>query len=40
MREHPNLTSESNSEKSVRVLLVEDSAVLGEILSKALSELP
>jgi DNA-binding NarL/FixJ family response regulator len=40
MSEHSNVTSKPNPEKSVRVLLVEDSAVLGEILSKALSELP
>jgi two-component system, OmpR family, response regulator len=40
MREHPNVTSESNPEKSVRVLLVEDSAVLAEILCEALSQLP
>ena len=40
MREHSNVTSKSNPEKSVKVLLVEDSAVLAEILSEALSELP
>src|SRR6202171_1577747 len=40
MREHLNSTSKSNPEKSVRVLLVEDSAVLAEILSEALSQLP
>lgn len=40
MREHPNGTSKSNPEKSVKVLLVEDSAVLAEILSEALTQLP
>ena len=40
MREHPNDTVKSSPEKSVKVLLVEDSAVLGEILSEALSQLP
>jgi two-component system OmpR family response regulator len=40
MSEHSNVTSKPTSEKSVRVLLVEDSAVLAEILSQALSELP
>ena len=39
MREPPD-TAPSSQEKSVKVLLVEDSAVLGEILSEALSELP
>ena len=40
MREQPNGTSRSAPEKSVKVLLVEDSAVVGEILSEALSQLP
>jgi DNA-binding NarL/FixJ family response regulator len=40
MREHPSATAKSNPEKSVNVLLVEDSAVLAEILSEALSEIP
>ena len=40
MREPRNVTSRANLEKSVKVLLVEDSAVLAEILSEALSELP
>jgi two-component system OmpR family response regulator len=40
MREHPNVTSKSNPEKSVKVLLVEDSAVLVEILSEALVQIP
>ena len=40
MREHLNTTSKSNPEKSVKVLLVEDSAVLAEILSEALTEIP
>jgi DNA-binding NarL/FixJ family response regulator len=40
MHEDPNGPSKVNPEKSVRVLLVEDSAVLAEILSEALSELP
>ena len=40
MRQHLNATSKSTAEKSVKVLLVEDSAVLAEILSEALSELP
>jgi DNA-binding NarL/FixJ family response regulator len=40
MREHPKGTSKSSLERSVKVLLVEDSAVLAEILSEALSQLP
>jgi two-component system OmpR family response regulator len=40
MREHPNVTSKSSPEKSVKVLLVEDSAVLTEILSEALVQIP
>ena len=40
MSEHPNVTAKTNPGKSVKVLLVEDSAVLAEILSEALSELP
>jgi two-component system OmpR family response regulator len=40
MNEHPRVTSKTNPGKSVSVLLVEDSAVLAEILSEALSELP
>jgi len=40
MHDHPNGTPKSSPEKSVKVLLVEDSAVLGEILSEALSQLP
>jgi two-component system OmpR family response regulator len=40
MREHLNSTSKANPEKSVKVLLVEDSAVIAEILSEALSEIP
>lgn len=39
MSEHPHATSKTNPGKSVKVLLVEDSAVLAEILSEALSEL-
>ena len=39
MREDPSVIK-SNPEKSVNVLLVEDSAVLAEILSEALAEIP
>ena len=40
MRHHVNITPKSSPEKSVKVLLVEDSAVLAEILSEALCEIP
>src|ERR1700693_1746484 len=40
MSEHANFTANTNPGKSVKVLLGEDSAVLAEILSEALSELP
>jgi two-component system OmpR family response regulator len=40
MRESRNVTPKPTLEKSVKVLLVEDSAVLAEILSESLSELP
>jgi len=40
MREQSNDTVKSTPEKSVNVLLVEDSAVLGEILSEALNQVP
>jgi two-component system, OmpR family, response regulator len=40
MREHPDGITKLNTQKSVKVLLVEDSAVLGEILSEALTQLP
>ena len=40
MSEHANVTAKTNPGKSVKVLLVEDSAVLAEILSEALCELP
>jgi DNA-binding NarL/FixJ family response regulator len=39
MREQPGAISKSNPEKSVNVLLVEDSAVLAEILSEALTQI-
>jgi two-component system, OmpR family, response regulator len=39
MREQPSAISKSNPEKSVNVLLVEDSAVLAEILSEALTQI-
>jgi two-component system OmpR family response regulator len=39
MREQPSAISTSNPEKSVNVLLVEDSAVLAEILSEALTQI-
>jgi len=39
MSERPHVTAKTTG-KSVKVLLVEDSAVLAEILSEALSELP
>jgi two-component system, OmpR family, response regulator len=40
MHDHPSGATTSSPAKSVKVLLVEDSAVLGEILSEALSQLP
>jgi DNA-binding NarL/FixJ family response regulator len=40
MREQPSVTSKANPERSVKVLLVEDSAVLAEIMSEALCDLP
>jgi len=40
MHEYANGTSKSSQEKSVKVLLVEDSAVLAEVLSGALAEIP
>ncbi len=40
MSEHPDVTSKTNPGRLVKILLVEDSAVLAEILSEALSELP
>jgi two-component system OmpR family response regulator len=39
MREQPSASSRANPEKSVNVLLVEDSAVLAEILSEALTQI-
>jgi two-component system OmpR family response regulator len=40
MSAHSDVTSLPTPAKSIKVLLVEDSAVLAEILSEALSELP
>ncbi len=40
MHEDPNGTARMSPEKTVKVLLVEDSAVLAEILSEALSQIP